>query len=147
MVRSDLYERLARMEKEGGAKAVELTSEMLRQGLLPQAQRAQDQAGSAVRDLKQGIERAAEKVVGDDTEALRLAQQQLDQLTQQIEREMGQGQGAATTNGQARATRPRSPPGQSIERNVAEQQATNQEGQAANYARGSLPVLGTSRTM
>src|SRR6185436_9976942 len=37
LVRTELYQRLARLEKEEGAKSAELTSEMLRQGLLPQA--------------------------------------------------------------------------------------------------------------
>jgi hypothetical protein len=103
LVRSELYQRLSRVEKEGGAKALELSSEMLQQGLLPQARRAGDRAGSEVRDLKQGIERAAEKVLGDDTEALRTAQQQLDQLTQQLEHEVTQEQGAAMTNRQTQA--------------------------------------------
>jgi len=103
LIRTELYQRLTEIEKRDGVKSVELTSEMLRQGLLPQARQAGDRAGLAVSDLKRGIERAAEKVLGDDTEALRLAQQQLDQLTGQIEREVAQGQGAGVTNGQAQA--------------------------------------------
>src|SRR5438093_13487274 len=101
------------MEKRDGVKSVELTSEMLRQGLLPQARQAGDRAASAVSDLKRGIERAAEKVLGDDTEALRLAQQQLDKLTQQIEREIAQGQRSGTTNGQTQGDGKRPQPAQS----------------------------------
>jgi len=104
LLRTDLYRRLGQLAKEDGAKAVELTSELLRQGLLPQAQQAGDKAASAVSDLKRGIERAAEKVLGDDTEALRLAQQQLEQLTRQVEREIEQGQGAGATNTLAQAS-------------------------------------------
>jgi len=98
LIRTELYRRLTQMQKEDGVKSVELTSEMVRQGLLPQAQQASDRTGSAVSDLKRGIERAAEKVLGDDTEALRLAQQQLEKLSEQIEREIAQGQGLADTN-------------------------------------------------
>jgi len=108
LIRTELYQRLTEMEKRDGVKSVALTSEMLRQGLLPQARQAGDRTGSAVSDLKRGIERAAEKVLGDDTEALRLAQQQLEQLTEQIEREFAQGQGDGATNGQAQAGTARS---------------------------------------
>ena len=103
LFRTELYQRLSQLEKSDGVKSVELTREMLQQGLLPQAQQAGDRTRAAVRDLASGVERAAEKVLGDDTEALRLARQQLDQLTEQIEREMAQGQGAGGTNGQAQA--------------------------------------------
>lgn len=103
LFRTELYQRLSQLEKSDGVKSVELTREMLQQGLLPQAQQAGDRTRAAVRDLARGVERAAEKVLGDDTEALRLARQQLDQLTEQIEREMAQGQGASATNGQAQA--------------------------------------------
>jgi len=103
LVRTELYQRLKQLEQGDGAKAVELTAEMLRQGLLPQAEQAGQRASTAVSDLREGIERAAEKVLGDDTEALRLAQQQLEQLTEQIEREIAQGQNPDATNRQAAA--------------------------------------------
>ena len=106
LMRTELYRRLGQLAKEDSAKSVELTSELLRQGLLPQAQQAGGRASAAVSEFKRGIERATEKVLGDDTEALRLAQQQLDELTKQIEREVaqGQGQGAGDTNGVAKAS-------------------------------------------
>jgi hypothetical protein len=98
LVQSELYRRLTQLEKSEGVKSVELTQEMIRQGLLPQAQQAGETASAAVSELRRGIEAAAEKVVGDDTEALRRAQQQLEQLTEQIEREIAQGAGAGSTN-------------------------------------------------
>jgi hypothetical protein len=98
LVQSELYRRLTQLEKSEGVKSVELTQEMIRQGLLPQAQQAGETASAAVSELRRGIEQAAEKVVGDDTEALRRAQQQLEQLTEQIEREIAQGAGAGSTN-------------------------------------------------
>jgi hypothetical protein len=132
LVRSDLYQRLSRIEKEGGAKAVELSTEMLRQGLLPQARRAGDKADSEVRDLKQGIERAAEKVLGDDTEALRTAQQQLDQLTQQLEHEVAQEQDAAATNRQAQANGAQSQTAQNGQRGAQQPQAGNPQAEPGN---------------
>ncbi|MGC3960074.1 MAG: hypothetical protein QM813_19725 [Verrucomicrobiota bacterium] len=133
LIRTELYRRLTEMEKQDGVKSVELTSEMLRQGFLPQAQQAGDRAGAAVSELKRGIERAAEKVLVDDTEALRLAQQQLDQLTEQIEREIAQGQGAGATNNQAAANRgqPQRSQGES-QRGSGQQAANDSQAQAGN---------------
>jgi hypothetical protein len=142
MVRSELFQRLSRMEKEGGAKSVELTSEMLRQGLLPQARQAGDRTGSAVRDLKRGIERAAEKVLGDDTEALRLAQQQLDQLTGQLEREIAQGQGGAPTNGPTQGNGEQARPSEGQQRSGAQQarqSATPQQAEGSNENQTPTP--------
>ena len=46
-----------------------------------------------------GVERAAESVLGDDTDALRLARQELDQLTDQLRQEMTRtGNGNTNTN-------------------------------------------------
>jgi hypothetical protein len=140
LMRTELYRRLAEIEKQEDVKSVELTSEMLRQGFLPQAQQAGDRAGAAVGELARGIERAAEKVLGDDTEALRLARQQLDQLTDQIEREIAQEQGAGTTNnpsqarnGQAQAGDNSNPSG-----NEREQQAQGE----AQRSNGQRPATG-----
>jgi len=50
-------------------KSLELTAEMLRQGYLPQASRRNSAPARAIDDLKRGVERAAESVLGDDTES------------------------------------------------------------------------------
>lgn len=90
----DLYDRLQRAsEREGGGKALDLTSEMLREGYLPQASQAGQRARGEIDELRRGVERAAESVLGDDAEQLKLARSELDQLTDQLQREIAQGQG------------------------------------------------------
>jgi hypothetical protein len=81
-----------------GGKSLELVSELLGDGLIPQAGAAERRARSGIEELQRGVERAAESVLGDDAEALRLAQQELDDVTEQLRREMaeatrGSGQG------------------------------------------------------
>lgn len=113
MTRS-LYDRLKESPEADGAKLLDLTAEMLRQDFLPQAKETGQRARAGIDDLKRGVERAAESVLGDDTEALRLARQELDQLTDQLNREISQGSGAnAQTNqpGQARAGNKGTEPG------------------------------------
>lgn len=150
LVQTELYRRLLQLEKSNGVKSVELTQEMLRQGLLPQAQQADESAGAAVRTLKEGIERAAEKVVGDDTEALRLAQQQLDRLTDQVQREVAQGQGTGATNGQTQASSQTQTngPSQANRQTQASPQARTDNGQpqtnsARNQQNGGQRTPGT----
>ncbi|MBK9138313.1 MAG: hypothetical protein IPM17_06045 [Verrucomicrobia bacterium] len=85
-----LLNRLQETERSEGARALEVTAEMLRQGYLPQADQAEERARAGIAELTRGIERAAERVLGDDAEALRLAREQLDELTREVEREAAQ---------------------------------------------------------
>ncbi|MBI5383478.1 MAG: hypothetical protein HZA90_02185 [Verrucomicrobia bacterium] len=119
-----LYERLKETAERENAKALETTSEMLRQGMLPQAGQAEERARSSIGNLRRGVERAAERVLGDDAETLRLAQRQLDELTGQLEREMAQAQRAGNTNGQPQ-------PGEGREGQDARQQPQQGQGQQA----------------
>jgi hypothetical protein len=93
MTRS-LYQRLQNLEAGEGARSLEVTGELLREGLLPQAVAGERQARRAVEELRRGVERAAERVLGDDAEALKLAQSELGALTEELEREAGQRGGA-----------------------------------------------------
>src|SRR5262249_25145295 len=92
---SGLYDKFKKEEgKESGqgGQAFDITSELLREGLLPQATSAERKARAGVEELRQGVERAAGSVLGDDSEALRLAQSELDALTEQLQWESAQQQ-------------------------------------------------------
>ena len=93
----DLYDRLQRLgEREGGGKALDVTSELLREGRLPQARQAGQNVRNEIEELRRGVERAAESVLGDDAEQLRLAQSELDALTEQLTKELAQAGGGAS---------------------------------------------------
>jgi hypothetical protein len=99
----DLYDRLQKTaESEQGGKVLDLTREMLREGYLPQARQAGQTARGEIDELRRGVERAAESVLGDDAEQLKLAQSELDALTDQLQREIAQaGAGQRGKNGEA----------------------------------------------
>jgi hypothetical protein len=98
MTRS-LYDQLKESTEPDGAKLMDLTAELLRLGFLPQADETSRRVGANIDNLKRGVERAAESVLGDETEAMRLAQQQLDQLTEELQKEMAQaGDSQSQTN-------------------------------------------------
>jgi hypothetical protein len=92
----ELYDRLQKMaEGEERGKVLDLTKALLGEGNLPQARQANQRARGEIDDLKRGVERAAESVLGDDAEQLKLAQSELDALTDQLKREIAQAGGAA----------------------------------------------------
>ena len=84
-----------RQGKENSKKSVEVAAELLRNGYVPEASDLEQKARKSIDDLKRGIEHAAESVLGDDTEALRLAKRELEDLIRQNENEIAQ---AAQTN-------------------------------------------------
>jgi hypothetical protein len=99
MTRS-LFDLLRDNSEQGGPKLEEITSEMVRQGFLPQAGRVGEKTRPGIENLKKGVERAAQSVLGDDTDSLRLAERQLDDLASELGREIAQGQGKLSdTNG------------------------------------------------
>ncbi|OHB61533.1 MAG: hypothetical protein A2167_02835, partial [Planctomycetes bacterium RBG_13_46_10] len=97
-----LYDTLRRASTENVDKALEAVGELLRRNFLPQAQDIEQQASEAIAQLRKGVEDAAGSVLGDEAEALRIAQQQLDELLKQVNDEVARAAGA----GQFRAGDP-----------------------------------------
>lgn len=85
----DLNERLQRaQDREEGGRAVDVTRELLRDGLLSEARQAGERSRGLVDELRRGVERAAERLLGDDAEQLKLARSELDALADQLQREL-----------------------------------------------------------
>ena len=90
--------------KEGGAnRSLQTTEEMLRRGNAPEAAQLGQRVGRSMENLKQGVEHAAESVLGDDTESLRLAKKELDDLAQQLNREISQATPSTNNPAQSQA--------------------------------------------
>jgi hypothetical protein len=102
MTRS-LYDRLKDNTAQDATKMQDITSEMFKLGNFPQATEVGQRAQGGINSLKEGVERAAESVLGDDTEALRLAQQELNNLTEELQREMGREKGDTNSTNSAPA--------------------------------------------
>jgi hypothetical protein len=97
-----LYDTLRRASTENVDKALEAVGELLRRNFLPQAQEVEQQASEAIAQLRKGVEDAAASSLGDEAEALRLAQRRLDELIRQVNDEVARATGA----GQQRAGDP-----------------------------------------
>lgn len=75
-------------------------------GGLPEAADASRKAAEGTAQLRKGIEKASEAVVGDQTDALRRAQRELNDLAEQVNRE------AAQATGRSQPGQPQNQPGQ-----------------------------------
>src|SRR5204863_8018265 len=104
----------------------------MERGFVNEARQAQAEANKGVTRLRQGVEKAAESVLGDETEALRRAKSELDALAQELDREIGSRAGrtpATTQPGSAQAA-PKAP--------------TARPGAGEQYARADDPPAGGS---
>lgn len=138
MLTQGLNDRLQKSaEGDGNGRSLDLTSDMLRQGYLPQASRASELATAGINELKRGVERAAESVLGDDGEALKLAQSELSNAMEQLERELAQAQaGTPGSPGSQQAQNGQGSPGQQP---GSEPQPGQQPGEGQQPGAGQQP--------
>jgi hypothetical protein len=92
LMTQSLYDRLQDSAEPDGAKLEDITSEMVRLHFANQATETSQRARADLENLKRGVERAAESVLGDDLEALRQAQSELQRLSEQVGREIAQAE-------------------------------------------------------
>ncbi len=130
----DLLDRMQKTaDREGGGKTLDVASDMLREGYLPQAGQAGRRARTGAEELKRGVERAADSVLGDEAEQLKLAQSELDAVTDQLTRELAQAQAQDATGQPGQAGQPGGKQGQrgasGKEPGTADSERTAQNGQ------------------
>ena len=85
-----LYETLRRTGTDNVEQALEVTEELVRRNFITEAQRIEQRASEGIRTLRDGVEEAAQGVLGDPTEALQQAREQLDTLIDDLEGELTQ---------------------------------------------------------
>lgn len=101
LLSKQLYDTVRKTTLDNLDDTLAMSSDLLSKGFVPQASEAEKKARQGIEDLKHGVERAAESVLGDEAEALKLASKQLGELTDQINKELAQnqpGKGGATPN-------------------------------------------------
>ena len=90
LLAKELYDALRKTAQAGTGDTLEKTQLLAERGYKPQAQKFEEKARQEIEELKTGVEKAAESVLGDEAEALRQARAELDALTQQLNREIAQ---------------------------------------------------------
>lgn len=88
LLSKQLYDLVRRADQRHTDNQLEIGAQLVERGFLPQASQSERAANQNIDELRQGIERAAESVLGSEAEALRYAQKELDDLAAQVAKEM-----------------------------------------------------------
>ncbi len=88
-----LYDTWRRSRQAPPDDALQSTAQSLARGFVDDARIQNEQASEGIRQLREGIDSAAEAVLGDETEALRRANQQLQRLSAEVQNESRRARG------------------------------------------------------
>ncbi len=92
LLSKQLYDTVRSSREMKTDQALDATSQLLRAGFLPEAQKAEEQAREGIDRLKQGIEKATEGILGDEVESLKRARRELAELAEQLDKELAMQQ-------------------------------------------------------
>jgi hypothetical protein len=126
LLSEQLYDTVRNADERNLDRALEAAELSMRRGLTDDARQQEEVARRGIGQLREGVEKAAESVLGDDQEALRRARQELDQLADELQNEIARNTGQpesrpggdpspsdAARNGQnQQPSQPGDPPGQ-----------------------------------
>ncbi|MBL9134109.1 MAG: hypothetical protein JNG86_23045, partial [Verrucomicrobiaceae bacterium] len=91
LLHKNLYDAVRKAQTSGLEENLQETRDQLRYGSAAEAKDAERKAANAVEELQKGVEKAAESVLGSESEALRVAKNELDKLIKEAqEQESGQ---------------------------------------------------------
>ena len=82
-----LYDTVRQKSTGDIDRSLEVAGELLRRNFLRQAQEVEKPAAQGIEGIRKGVEEAAQSVLGDEAEAIRTAQRQLDELIRQVDEE------------------------------------------------------------
>ena len=107
LLSKQLYETLRKSNQGTLDQSLTAAGELSKRNFLKEAQPFEQKARSEIESLKQDVEKAAESVLGNETESLRRAKRELDHLTEELAREMARAVATnkAGSNALAGATR------------------------------------------
>ena len=125
LLAEQLYDVYRQAEQQPPGRPLEAARRSLQRGLLQDAAQQEQIGRQGIRRLREGVERAAESVLGDETEALRRAQQTVRELAQQLQEEA------------ARAAPQKSPPG---ENQLADKPGTTSDRRPGNVQDRPAPA-------
>jgi hypothetical protein len=93
-----LYDTYRHTSQQDPDKQLETASRLLDRNNPSFAREAEKKADETIKTMKEGIERAASSVLGDEAESLRYAEKELKDLSERVQREMMRASGMSSTN-------------------------------------------------
>ncbi|MCZ6672776.1 MAG: hypothetical protein O7C75_07545 [Verrucomicrobia bacterium] len=140
-----LYDILRRQNQSEASETLEVAEELVRRGFLDQAQQMQPGLQEEFNELERAISEAADSVMGDQTTTLRFAQEELDDLMDQLEQERPEGELANNSGSQpgqqgqqGQQGQEGQQPGQGQSKEPSDQQSPSQGQQPVGQQGGSL---------
>lgn len=88
-----LYDSIRQTQQGRVDDALEASRRLLDAGLMDQSRNVEAVAGQGIEELKEGVEKAADNVLGDETEALRRAHETLTNLSEELDNELASVEG------------------------------------------------------
>ncbi|WP_166830229.1 DUF4175 family protein [Thalassoroseus pseudoceratinae] len=98
LLAEELYETIRNTRRENPETALESAERSFNRGFVEDARQQERIADRGISSLREGIEKAAESVLGDETEALKRAEQELRQLSRELDREIAEADPQAVEN-------------------------------------------------
>lgn len=93
LLAKQLYDTAREAHQQRVENALDVARRLVDIGIEQEAGQAMRQADQGISNLREGVEQAAESVLGDETEALRRAQREVDRLAEELNREIDQARG------------------------------------------------------
>jgi hypothetical protein len=100
LLSKQLYDTIRQAHQQRTGAALDMTKQLLERGFVAESRQAEEQAKAGITKLKQGVEKAAESVLGDEAEAIRRARDAVDQLAKAVDDEMRRATGKGASNDQ-----------------------------------------------
>ena len=110
LLSKQLYDTLRQSNQDELNKSLDFSSELVQRGFLSQAGQFEQRVRRNIDEIKRGVEKAAESVLGNDVDALRLAKRELETLSQQLEKEIAQNDTNAAPAGTLASADASTPP-------------------------------------
>jgi hypothetical protein len=93
LLAKSLYDTVRKTTEQKVPDELKIAEQLAEAGVDEDAAKSSRRAGEGITQLRQGVERAAENVLGDDISALRRAKAELDDLADQVNREIARAVG------------------------------------------------------
>ncbi|MGO9471404.1 MAG: hypothetical protein ACLQVF_45520 [Isosphaeraceae bacterium] len=130
LLAKNLYDTARKATDQKITDALKVAEQLVKLGVADDASKAARHAGSGIQQLREGVEHAARSVLGDETAALKLAKAELDDLAQEVNREIAQATGQNVGRSRREGEAPPEPGQSRAGRSGREGEAPAEPGQA-----------------
>lgn len=139
LLAGELYDAVQQVGREHTEEGLDMARQLIEAGVTSEAGDAMRQADRGIAELRERVDRAAESVLGDETEALRRANDQLEQLADELNQEIQNARGQRPdAAGEQQAGRDRAEPTGSQRQQSAQAAAeSDAQGEQQQGQRGS----------